>query len=112
MDKHTPTPWDFAADSYGKVRHSKKACVYASVKGEDGERIVNVAQRIDSWADAAFIVRAVNAHEELIKAMRLVSEAMNTAVDNDAQWNRAQMRSHLFQIQTLMTETIAKAEAE
>ena len=55
---HTPGPWEYAADSYGKVRHSKKACVYTNLQGDGGDRLVNIAGRIESWADARLIASA------------------------------------------------------
>lgn len=53
--KHT---WQFACDSYGKVRHSRKACVFTTIDGDNGERIVTIAARIPNWADAALIAAA------------------------------------------------------
>lgn len=57
--KHTPGPWSFACDSYGKVRHSKLACVYAHVVDDRGsESLPHVASRIDNWDDARLIAAA------------------------------------------------------
>lgn len=56
--KTTPGPWDFACDSYGKVRHSKKACVYSTFKGEGGEHLQTIAARIPNWSDARLIAAA------------------------------------------------------
>ena len=50
--KHTPGPWDLACDSYGKVRHSKMACVFKSGGGP------TVAARISNWEDARLIAAA------------------------------------------------------
>jgi hypothetical protein len=68
-EKWTPGPWDWACDSYGKVRHSRKWCVSAVVNGEGGERIVSVASRIESSDDARLIAAApslLHALEELV----------------------------------------------
>ncbi len=49
----TKGPWDFACDSYGKVQHSRKACVYATQRDpKGGDRLVRVASRIENWSDA------------------------------------------------------------
>lgn len=56
---HTPGSWDFACDSYGKVQHSRKYdCVFSSVKGEGGDRLVTVAARIENTHDALLIAAA------------------------------------------------------
>lgn len=70
-------PWNYACDSYGKVRHSKKACVYTTIKGERGERIVSIAARIPNWADAKLIVAACNACQVINPANpQAVAEAL------------------------------------
>lgn len=54
-NERTPGTWNYACDSYGKVRHSRKACVYTTVTGPNGDRIVTVAARIPNWTDAHLI---------------------------------------------------------
>lgn len=56
--KHTPGPWDFACDSYGKVLHSKKACVFTNIKGDNGDYLQTVAAKIENWKDARLIAAA------------------------------------------------------
>lgn len=56
--KHTTGEWNFAADSYGKVRHSKKACVYSNVTTPKGDMLVTIAARIDNWHDARVMAAA------------------------------------------------------
>lgn len=80
--KHTKTPWDLACDSYSKVQHSRKACVYANTKGNNGDRIVTIAGRIENWDDAAFIVRACNAHEALVAALQGIIEVGKRDLSN------------------------------
>ena len=58
MSTTTKGPWEFACDSYGKVRHSKKACVYTNVRGPNGDRLVTIAARIPNWEDARLIAAA------------------------------------------------------
>lgn len=65
---HTPGRWDFACDSYGKVQHSKKACVYTTLKGPDGERLTTVAARIPNWDDA----RLISAAPEMLAALEAI----------------------------------------
>lgn len=57
--KHTGGDWDWAVDSYGKVRHSRKySCVYTTISSPDGDRLVTVAARIENVADAKLIASA------------------------------------------------------
>jgi hypothetical protein len=72
INKHTPGPWEFAADSYGKVQHSRKACVYTTVKGSGGERLVNIAQRIENWHDAKLIAAAPIMKDGLADALDFI----------------------------------------
>lgn len=66
----TDGKWGFCCDSYGKVRHSKKACIGTTVVAEDGaEQLVTVAARISNWQDAQVMCAA----KEMLTAL----EGMN-----------------------------------
>lgn len=68
--KLTPTKdgWDVACDSYGKVQHSKKACVYTTFTAPDGgTRIATVAARIPNWTDARVMAKAPEMRALLVK---------------------------------------------
>lgn len=74
---HTPTPWHT-----GKTLVSYKDPMFshtAIVNKADTLRIANVAGvgDADSKANAAFIVKAVNCHEELVEALQRVSRAID-----------------------------------
>lgn len=73
----TPGPWSFACDSYGKVRHSKKACVFTTVKGAGGDRLVTVAAGIENWDDARLIAKA----PALLSALRRMLDCHQAAMD-------------------------------
>ena len=61
---HTPTPW--------KQGFKDNQCIYADYKN-----VANVQCREKEWqANAEFIVRAVNAHEELVEACKGAIEQM------------------------------------
>jgi hypothetical protein len=48
------------------VRHSKKACVYTTVKDDTGaESLTTVAGRIENWADAKLIAKSPDMHRVL-----------------------------------------------
>jgi len=66
--KHTPTPWELYADSY--------------IQGSDKKDVLKVIwtdERHD--ANAAFIVKACNAHDELFKAAQNVLEVFTRGLD-------------------------------
>ena len=91
--KHTPAPWQLCAHL---AKHDECTCGYrGSIWGADEETIVcemgsspdidnegrvaghcqPQADRPTQLADAAFIVRAVNAHDDLVEALRGLIEA-------------------------------------
>lgn len=72
--QHTPGPWSFACDSYGKVQHSRKACVYTTVRENGSERLVNVAQKIARWEDARLIAAA----PEMLEALKALMDNTHT----------------------------------
>lgn len=76
--EHTPTPWK------ANLTHNEP-CVYAGtgsgrgiayMQAENTPHIENSAERA---ANAAFIVRACNAHEDLVAALREAQAALNGA---------------------------------
>lgn len=62
--QHTPTPWH---DEIGAPGSSSGL----TVRDENG----NIIARVGSIDDAAFIVRACNAHDELVAALRGLLDA-------------------------------------
>ena len=67
--EQTAGDWNVACDSYGKVQHSKKACVFTVLKGKDGDQLVTVAARIPNWSDA----RVMAAAKDLYNALKWMS---------------------------------------
>lgn len=65
MTEPTAGAWNHACDSYGKVQHSKKACVYSTVKAPGGDRLVTVACRIENWADAKLMAASKDLYNAL-----------------------------------------------
>jgi len=62
--KHTPGPWEDCPDFYNGGDH------YIWPVGANGVQIATVHDNSQVDANAAFIVRACNAHEELVEALR------------------------------------------
>jgi hypothetical protein len=98
----TPTPIVLTATDF----RDAKGNVIALRRSVTPDKTIN--KRIISGESC--IVRAVNAHEEWKETFRLISEGINTAVDNEKHWSEGVMRAHLLALQTLAEQAIAKAE--
>ncbi len=68
LSGHTPTPWKIGSNDW--LSHS--CCFDAAVVGYREGSCVSVVEA-HSVADAAFIVRAVNSHEVLVKALEKIA---------------------------------------
>lgn len=76
MPKLKPTEgkWNHACDSYGKVQHSRKYdCVYSTIKGDGGMRLVTVAARIENGQDAKLMAAAPELYAACYEAFDLVA---------------------------------------
>jgi len=74
---HTPTPWMVEADEDGVQ------CI-SHGGGRDGDIVTNIryADRRGE-ADAAFIVRACNAHDELVALARYIEKLSSSPLQRD-----------------------------
>lgn len=96
--QHTPTPWK-ATD--GKMT-SFPDSVYVSAVGRDGFQSVLAIMNTDTnndhdkQANAAFIVRAVNAHQAMYDALRCVLNVggLSEELENSVQEAIAKASSH------------------
>lgn len=77
MTDHTPTPWRVEQDTdliWGACNPDDKSSYgmgYAIVEGKSGEKYSRYKPEMDErMANAAFIVKAVNNHDALVKALR------------------------------------------
>lgn len=68
---HTPTPWNVSTWDDGSTHIEADDYILADMNGNGGgkriEGFIPVAER---KANAAFIIRAVNAHDELLKCAK------------------------------------------
>lgn len=72
--QHTPTPWRLDKENPDLVRDEKDGFLVTKVTG---------ANDLESHANAEFIVRAVNSHEEMLIALRSVRNEFRAYVLND-----------------------------
>lgn len=75
MSKHTPTPWELTPHGRGWLIDTRGAYRYGPIAiiGDDSEGIDSEMRNYN----AAFIVRAVNAHEDLVEALNYMLNAIN-----------------------------------
>jgi len=69
---HTPTPWSVSALDYWSIVGDGKHIADCRVQDE---RTIGRSRDHESEANAALIVRAVNAHEALVGALESVAQA-------------------------------------
>lgn len=82
--KHTATPWKIAGAS-GTAVYGATGNMVAAIYGDDpqcraDERMI---------ANAAFIVRACNAHDDLVKALQGLIRAGHSLNASSHEWNAA-----------------------
>lgn len=110
--KHTPTPAELLAAS----KYRTTWPYMASDPKERGLVLDQCQQWLDA-VDAAFPerVRAVNAHAELVAALRavrsIVTEAGNSITDNAAEWGVQETRNFAQQINCEVADAIDAALA-
>lgn len=114
--RHTPTPWQ--AD---KCVKRQGYTIAQTATREHPATLVNIAQVVDgseSEANAAFIVRAVNAHEELVIRLRTLIasiESIDSNIDHHQDAFGGSTHSIVRMIRNdiaIAKETIAKAEGK
>lgn len=100
--EHTPTPW-----------FNELSTVYASHSYQSESDEPPIVCSTINRADAAFIVRAVNAHEELLTALRSAHRALEYLADPDEEGLKCTGHSRMAQcIQDDMMQAIGKAEGK
>ena len=77
--KHTPTPWILdGADDFYLIQEDRTAKAIGEVGSYEGCPVSDS----EVGANAAFIVRAVNAHEELVKALKIAQAVVCHYLDH------------------------------
>ena len=101
---HTPTPWGYTYDGSSEWSIGPAA-------DPQSNPVMSIWSRNDdrARANAAFIVRAVNCHDELIDACRDALHALEVTNPEALQGSRSQARIRLMAKRELRV-VIAKAE--
>lgn len=108
--KHTPTPWhdsglsDTLPGGFIEARNGKNICLYyagpETAVGDQGK------------ANAAFIVRACNAHEELVAALRGARSDLTWVLSGDKPFGNEPEQRALHNIVDSINAALAKAEGK
>jgi hypothetical protein len=85
---HTPTPWSVDPDCFLDVRGHDGLDVAIAITKEMNELVISAktsgpATRAQAMANAAFIVKAVNAHDQLVEALILIRKIGARADETD-----------------------------
>lgn len=102
MGKHTPTPWDWKrpyegsyGDAWISASGGERIAVCGELRKPTIHGFIGQPDYTEVEANAAFIVRACNAHEELVRALHL---ARNYVLD------ATHFREHIKQIDAALTK--------
>lgn len=103
--EHTKTPWHYQenADAYTHI-----------IRGENDVYILGLSQKYGGTdeANARHIVHCVNMHDELVEALRIVSEGFNTLFDNRNDWTPVELDKHMSDLQQVASDALATAQKE
>lgn len=106
--KHTPTPWTLWEENEHFVLSGKTtiAEVYSDWGYAPKTKNERIAPNEEGKANAEFIVRAVNSHEELLKAAKEAEDALAQSISKDGKtdWRYTKLWA--------LRNAIAKAEGK
>lgn len=108
--KHTPTPWDYG---YQGGKYGKGELLITGDKGEEYSALVGQIHTIDpkeAEANAAFIVRACNAHDELVAALECAAESIEAFGAQAAKL--PEQKEQLRKDMSVVLRALAKARRE
>lgn len=80
---HTPTPWEMDMENPTEPKYyiQSKTGIYIAEVSSD-------ASNEEAFANATYIVKAVNAHEKLVEASKaILNELRNLRDDEPSKWN-------------------------
>ena len=111
MSAHTPTPW-FAINR-GTTNEPMWSVMAARIAGQKPRHEVAICATGDSpqemeTANTAFIVRAVNAYDDLISMVKLFEKSIEYEIQIDDDDEGARMKVVTLHI---VRDTLAKAES-
>lgn len=107
MTAYTPTPWRVFATTDGRK--------LVGIGAQDGGGILDAGFGVWAWndaegiANAELVVRAVNAHDEMLAALRNVQKLISEAAMTGFNWKDGDWADRLFFSQQMTSAAIAKA---
>lgn len=105
---HTPGPWVFS----GTTVYKEKEYEYCNRIAEVNHRVIydSFGYSESDPSEVKANARLIAAAPEQNEALHTISDGINTAVDNMAEWSKEQLRQHLWNLRTVAYAAIAKAE--
>ena len=99
--QHTPTPWNVIEDenTYEVIIDSKKGVI--------AKTLLNHMELIQAERNAKFIVRAVNSHDGLVRALKLLLQ-----LDVECHARPDKMNGLLLDVRAELVQLLAKAEGK
>lgn len=76
--KHTPGPWQVS-----HIRSVVGTIIWRNDGNEDNTGHARICRNVTNPADAEFIVRACNSHDQLVAALQAAREALNNTGRGD-----------------------------
>jgi hypothetical protein len=113
MNKHTPLEWRTADNSIHAGEGAESvmiATLYETEYHRDGQPIAGVPSHEEMEANTRFIVSACNAHDDLLAALKQVTEQLHIYLEGDPS-NEEDMTDAESAYQ-FAAATIAKAEVQ
>ena len=108
MSEHTATPWEVFANENGLPIISSKRGFIAFIRDLDN---TNPADGDEIMANATFIVRACNSHEQLVEVLgRLTAAAHDVTVSTHAGLDSSVELSELYQAHNEARAALEAAE--
>lgn len=105
--KHTPTPWELNINS--------RYPIYSQHTREDVRHICSIVQNETTTAEEKdanleFIVRACNAHDELVAALKECTEALQAELGLDERYKIEAIQDEALERAEQLLKRLAKAE--
>jgi hypothetical protein len=110
--KHTPTPWYVSIEDGMPILGANGARICDTDVCDADSELQALAQETQQAVDAAFIVRACNAHEDLTEALASIIADYEATIDVAKQGKIAEISLGQFRRLSLAKARLAKAEGK
>ena len=106
MDEHTPTPW-YHRQAGEKSPHGEYYDWIADDPRRGMHRKIIIQRHSCEPADYAFIVKAVNNHDALVEAMKLIADWRNCNISGEYEHSLRDIIRSMTDVATAALEKVA-----